>query len=39
MCLTPFPFIYNPQRFKLLFLDIGLIQRACDLNISRWITE
>ncbi len=30
---------YNPQRFKLLFLDIGLMQRACDLNISRWITD
>jgi len=30
---------YNPLRFKLLFLDIGLMQRACDLNISRWITD
>jgi predicted AAA+ superfamily ATPase len=30
---------YNPQRFKLLFLDIGLMQRACDLKISRWITD
>ena len=30
---------YNPQRFKLLFLDIGLMQRACDFNISRWITD
>ena len=30
---------YNPQRFKLLFIDIGLMQRACDLNIARWITD
>ncbi len=30
---------YNPQRFKLLYLDIGLMQRACDLNISRWSTD
>ena len=30
---------YNPERFKLLFLDIGLMQRGCDLNISRWITD
>ena len=30
---------YNPQRFKVLFLDLGLMQRACDLNISRWIIE
>ncbi len=30
---------YNPQRFKLLFLDVGLMQRACDFNISRWITD
>jgi hypothetical protein len=30
---------YNSQRFKLLFLDVGLMQRACDLNISRWITD
>lgn len=30
---------YNPQRFKLLFLDIGLMQKACDLNIARWITD
>jgi len=30
---------YNPHRFKLLFIDIGLMQRACDLNIARWITD
>jgi predicted AAA+ superfamily ATPase len=30
---------YNPQRFKLLFIDIGLMKRACDLNIARWITD
>ena len=30
---------YNPERFKLLFLDIGLMQRGCDLSISRWITD
>ncbi len=30
---------YNPQRFKLLFIDVGLMQRACDLNIARWITD
>jgi predicted AAA+ superfamily ATPase len=30
---------FNPQRFKLLFIDIGLMQRACDLNIARWITD
>ncbi len=30
---------YNPQRFKVLFIDIGLMQRACDLNIARWITD
>ena len=30
---------YNPQRYKLLFLDIGLLQKACDLNIARWITD
>ena len=30
---------YNPQRFKLLFIDIGLMQRACDLYIARWITD
>ncbi len=30
---------YNPHRFKLLFLDIGLMQRACDFNISRWISD
>jgi len=30
---------YNPQRYKLLFLDIGLMQKACDLNIARWITD
>ncbi len=30
---------YNPHRFKLLFLDIGLMQRACGLNISRWVSD
>ncbi len=30
---------YNPRRFKLLFLDLGLMQRACDLKISRWIID
>jgi len=30
---------YNPQRFKLLFLDIGLMQRACGLHMSHWITD
>ena len=30
---------YNPQRFKLLFLDVGLMQKACGLNVSRWITD
>jgi len=30
---------YNPQRFKLLFIDIGLMQRACDLYMARWITD
>jgi len=30
---------YNPRRFKLLFVDVGLMQRACDLNIARWITD
>ncbi len=36
---TPLGANYNPQRFKLLFIDIGLMQRACDLNIARWITD
>jgi len=30
---------YNPERFKLLFLDVGLMQRACDFNIAQWITK
>ena len=30
---------YSPQRFKLLFIDIGLMQRACGLYIARWITD
>lgn len=30
---------YNPNKFKLLFLDTGLMQRACGLNISQWITD
>ena len=30
---------FNPRRYKLLFLDLGLMQRACGLNISKWITD
>ena len=30
---------FNPDRYKLLFADLGLMQRACGLNISRWISE
>ena len=30
---------FNPKRFKLLFLDLGLMQRACGLKIARWLTD
>ncbi len=30
---------FNPGRYKLFFLDIGLLQRACNLKISSWIED
>ena len=30
---------YNPDRYKLLFFDVGLMQRACGLNIADWIQK
>lgn len=29
---------FKPDRYKLFFLDVGLLQRACNLNITRWLS-
>lgn len=30
---------YNPDRYKLLFVDVGLLQRASGLSLKQWMTD
>lgn len=34
---VPLGATFDPDRFKLLFLDVGLMQRACGLPIASWL--
>ena len=35
----PLDHLPEEERFKLLFLDVGLMQRACRLDMAEWITN